>query len=110
MQKWIESIGKKLGIGLRYTQRLYDVLVNRANRLKWQHRNLTGGAPRRRFFQKEWELKLVPGEIVTEVERSLTTKLNEATREIDEITEEKTVLQQKVRCMADKLKHRSPEI
>ena len=49
---------------------------------------------------RKWKLKLVPGEVVTEVERSLKTKLNEAIRKIDEITDDS-----KVQCMADKVKH-----
>lgn len=60
VESWIESIGKNLGIGLRYTKRLYDLLVNRANHLKRKRREVTGGAPRRRFFQKEWELAQTP--------------------------------------------------
>ena len=54
VESWIKAIAKKLGIIVHYTKRLHDILVNRAVYVKRQNKVLTGGAPRRKFMQKQW--------------------------------------------------------
>ncbi len=54
----MSKIGETLYSWLFGTLRLHTVLVCRANYLRQRHRTLSGGAPRRKFLQQDWELKL----------------------------------------------------
>ena len=67
-------IGKKLDTDILYSQGLHILLVNHTNYLK-QQRVLTGGSPRRKFFQKTWHLRLETVEIKTKCEQVLEAEL-----------------------------------
>ncbi len=77
VQRWILLLGTNIGVVINYTKRVHTYLVNRANYLKRQMKVLSGGAPRRKFFQKTWELKLRGDETTSSMERvkSLETEL-----------------------------------
>ena len=82
VQQWLRSIGSKIKVVLRWTQRIHGALVNRANFLKRQQRILKGGAPRARFFKNEWKLNVQMGEIVTQAERTLSSEVRKKAEEI----------------------------
>lgn len=65
VKNWIKMIGSKVGIAIKYTQRVSTLLVNRANYLRRKMKTLSGGAPRRNFFQKHWAPQLEAAEVVT---------------------------------------------
>ena len=65
---WIRLIGDHLGCVFSYTDRLGRVLVKRANHLKDKMKNLSGGAPRRKFFQQSWTLAVLRNEVVSQAE------------------------------------------
>ena len=110
VESWIKAIAKKLGIIVPYTKRLHDILVNRAVYVKQQNKVLTGGAPRRKFMQKQWELQFQCDEIVTEAEMTLKSDLREATDKLEEMKAENIRLQETVERISDKLKQASPGI
>lgn len=45
VENWIQLIGAKIGVAIKYTKRIHTILVQRANYLKRQRKTLTGGAP-----------------------------------------------------------------
>ena len=96
VQQWLKSIGSKIGVVMRWTQRIHGALVNRANFLKRQQRILKGGAPRARFFQNEWKLNVQVGEIVTQVEHTLSAEVRKRAEEIRSLEADKLHLQEKV--------------
>ena len=110
VESWIKAIAKKLGIIVHYTKRLHDILVNRAVYVKRQNKVLTGGAPRRKFMQKQWELQFQCDEIVTEAEMTPKSDLREATDKLEEMKAENIRLQETVERISDKLKQASPGI
>ena len=97
--------GTKLGTVILYTRRLHTLLAIRANYLKRQQRLLTGGSPRRKFFQRTWHLRLEKVEVKSKCEQVLEAKLMDANNVIEN---EKTQLQQKVCAISDKLKMTTP--
>ena len=96
VQRWLKSIGSKIGVVLRWTQRIHGALVNRANFLKRQQRILKGGASRARFFQIEWKLNVQVGEIVTQAECTLSAEVRKKAEEIRSSEADKLRLQEKV--------------
>jgi len=52
-----------MGVAFRYAVRLYSILVKRVSHLKMKMKNLKGGAPRHKFFQQLWELKVHQDEV-----------------------------------------------
>ena len=93
VESWIKAIAKKLGIIVHYTKWLHDILVNQAVYVERQNKVLTGGAPRCKFMQKQWELQFLHDEIVTEAELTLKSDLHEATDKLEEIKAENVRLQ-----------------
>ena len=63
VQTWIQKIGDKLGIAIRYSERLYRVLVNRANHIRKKVRQCHGSIPKQKFLQITWEFQLHSDEI-----------------------------------------------
>lgn len=86
-------IGNKLGIVINYTQRLGTVLVNRANDLRTKMKGLSGGAPKRKFFQKEWSLNLELTEIVTHERVQLAERIQLAENKAQQLQEQVTTLE-----------------
>ena len=54
----MQKIGEKLGIVILYSERLYRVLVSRANNIRRKVRQCSGSIPKQKFLQLKWELKL----------------------------------------------------
>ena len=57
VQTWIQKISEKLNIMIRYSERLYGVLVNRANYIRRKVKQCAGSVPKKRFLQLGWEFK-----------------------------------------------------
>ena len=51
---WLEAIGEKLGVAIRYTARLSRILVRRARHVVGK--NFQGGHQREAFLQGSWKL------------------------------------------------------
>lgn len=63
VQTWIQKISEKLNIMIRYSERLYGVLVNRANYTRRKVKQCAGSIPKKRFLQLGWEFKLERSEV-----------------------------------------------
>ena len=92
VEMWIKAIAQKFGNIVHYSKRLHQLLVNRAIYIKRENRILTGGAPRQRFFQKQWKLQFQHGEILSEAEVTLKRDLYEATSKLEEMKAENILL------------------
>ena len=103
----ISQIGAHLGCVFRYTESLRGVLVKRANHLKKKMRKLTGGAPRRKFFQQSWTLAVCRDEVVAHSEtiKKLENNVERLKEQVSEVALQKCeVLAKKIAATTDKLR------
>ena len=54
-----------------YSERLYGVLVNRANYVRRKVKQCAGSVPKKRFFQLGWEFKVEHSEVVTTISQEI---------------------------------------
>lgn len=84
-------------MAIQYTHRLHRIIVRRANHLKEKLRNKKGGAPRQKFLQQSWELKLQEDEIKVSAMRA---KIQELEQKLDKSREESSDLSEQVSALA----------
>ncbi len=91
---------------IKYTERLHEVLVRRANYVTQRVRKCTGGIPRQKFLQNSWELKLKRDEIeltdMTDKICSLQSELSRSREVVDRVETENDNLRQRVAALTDK--------
>lgn len=63
LRVWIQKISEHVKVGLQYTERLRQVLINRRRHLKKKMSTLKGGAPKQRFLSQLWTLLVEPQEL-----------------------------------------------
>ena len=61
MKEWVEKQSEKLHVGIKYTQHLYRVLVNRAWHI-CKKMNESPPAWKGKFLEKEWNFAIQPDE------------------------------------------------
>lgn len=90
----MQKISNHLKVGVKYTERLGDVLRNRVRYLVRRMKELKGGAPRQRFFTKSWTLEVEANELEVTESQSTTADLQStiATLETQKRSLEKRVL------------------
>ena len=115
VQTWIQKIGDKLGIAILYSERLYRVLVNRANHIRKKVRQCRGSIPKQKFLQITWEFQLHSDEIevatlgdkikALEAEVSaLRDQHSDIQREVEKLESDKKVLCKTASKLSDRLK------
>lgn len=91
VQTWIQKIGEKLGVVIQYSERLYRVLVNRANNVWRKVRQHSGSIPKQKFLQLTWELKLH----ITEFEvAAMGSKIKALEAEVSSLRDQHSVRQE----------------
>ena len=63
VQDWVGKLSEKLQVGLRYTQSLHRVLVNRAWHICKTVRALKHGREQQKFLEKDWTFTVQPDEL-----------------------------------------------
>ena len=71
----MQKISNHLKVGVKYTERLGDVLRNRVRYLVRRMKELKGGAPRQQFFTKSWILEVEANELEVTESQSTTADL-----------------------------------
>ena len=115
VQTWIQKIGDKLGIVIRYSERLHRVLVNRANYIQRKVRQCWGSIPKQKFLQITWEFQLHTDDIevaalgskikALEAEVSaLRDQHSDIQREVEKLESDKKLLCKTASKLSDRLK------
>lgn len=114
VQTWIQKIGEKLGVVIQYSERLYRVLVNRANNIRRKVRQHSGSIPKQKFLQLTWELKLHSTEVevaamgskIKALEAdisSLRDQHSDMERQVQKLVSDKKLLLKNTRRLSDRL-------
>ena len=108
MKEWVEKLSEKLHVGIKYTQRLHRVLVNRAWHICKKMRALKHGREQRKFLERDWNFTIQPDELsVTLLQKeneALTQKLAASTKQCQNLGETNKRLSTLLTSASDKLK------
>ena len=115
VRTWIQKIGEKLNIVIQYSERLYGLLINRANYIRRKVRLCSGTVPKKRFLQLEWEFQLEHSEVEVaamsrEIEQfkvqviTLQAPKSSMKQEVNKLESEKQSLQRKTVVLSDRLR------
>jgi cell division protein FtsB len=63
VQMWLQKIGDSLGVAFRYTLRLGNTLIHRAQQLPRTIRKFQGGRRKTNFLQQKWKLRVKTNEL-----------------------------------------------
>ena len=94
VQTWIQKISEKLNIMIRYSERLYGVLVNRANYIRRKVKQCAGSVPKKRFLQLGWEFKLERSEVEV---NAISQDIEQFKAQITTLESQKKSLNQRIR-------------
>ena len=114
VQTWIQKIGEQFGVVIQYSERLYRLLVNRANNIRRKVRQHSGSIPKQKFLQLTWELKLHSTEVevaamgskikALEAEvSSLRDQHSDMERQVQKLVSDKKLLLKNTRRLSDRL-------
>ena len=108
MKEWVEKLSEKLHVGIKYTQRLHRVLVNRAWHICKKMRALKHGREQRKFLEKEWNFAIQPDELsITFLQKeneALTHELAASTERCQNLGEMNKHLSTLLTSASDRLK------
>ncbi len=76
VKTWAEKIGAHVGVYLRYSQRLHQILVRQANYLRGHVRKCTGSIPKQRLLQQKWALQLLRADVQLQAMQDKMDKLH----------------------------------
>ena len=93
VKEWVKKISVKIGVTVKYTNRLHTMLVRRANYVRQHFKKLKGGAPQRRFLSNQWTLSLEHSEVdlLTTIE-----KVRELQEDVTILAEQKAEMEHQV--------------
>ena len=108
VKEWVEKLSEKLQVGIKYTQRLHRVLVNRAWHICKKMRALKHGREQRQFLEKEWNFAIQPDEFsITFLQKeneALTHELAASTERCQNLGEMNKHLSTLLTSASDRLK------
>ena len=88
---WLDALGKKLEVAINYTERLYSVIVSRANYVRRKLRSLKHGRNQENFKALDWELRIHQHELsITSIQKEnkqLQQKLKTSEENCQELKE-----------------------